>query len=77
LPGPLSLFSVRGADVGRTLRIFSGNLLNGRAEMGPLLEQVEELRVDVLALQEVRPHSADAMADTLSEMNLRPLYESS
>jgi endonuclease/exonuclease/phosphatase family metal-dependent hydrolase len=61
------MLRLRSVGLGRTLRILSGNLLNGSAEIGPFLEQVEELRVDVLALQEVCPRSADAMVDTLSE----------
>lgn len=60
--------------MGQTLRILSANLLNGRACMESLIDTVHALAVDVLALQEVSPEQAEALAGVLPHGQIRPDY---
>lgn len=54
------------------LRILSANLWNGRADARAFAEQVEQLGVDVAAVQELGHAQADALAEVLPHGRLEP-----
>jgi len=58
--------------VGQALRIVSGNLLSGRANMEALLDLVSSLAVDVIALQEVRLGQVDCLRQFLPHGEIVP-----
>lgn len=55
-----------------TLRIVSANLWNGRADADAFAAQVETLGADVVAVQELGPEQADALAAILPHGALQP-----
>ncbi len=58
--------------MGQPLRIVSGNLLNGRANMDVLLELFTSLAADVVALQEVSPGQVDCLRGLLPHGEIVP-----
>lgn len=58
--------------VGQVIRIVSGNLLNGRANMEMLLDLVTSLEADVVALQEVSPGQVDCLSNLLPHGEIVP-----
>jgi len=57
------------------LRVLSANLLYGRADAGALLELVRALEVTVVAVQELGPRQAEALATLLPHGKLEPTPE--
>jgi vancomycin resistance protein VanJ len=59
----------------RALRILSANLANGRADPEAFAALVEALAPDVVAVQEVHPAQADALARVMPFGKLDPAYD--
>jgi len=59
------------------LRIFTANLWNGRAKPDPLARQLDALRVDVCAVQELTPDQASAISGVLPHGKLEPAVDHS
>jgi endonuclease/exonuclease/phosphatase family metal-dependent hydrolase len=58
-----------------TLRVLSANLCYGRADAGALVELVRALGVTVVAVQELGPGQAEALAEVLPHGKLEPTPE--
>ena len=58
--------------MGSTLRIFSGNLLNGGADPQTVADIVSEHRIDIAALQELSHDQAEAVSEQLPHGRLEP-----
>ena len=61
-----------GRDLGRPLRLLSANLWNGAADPAAFAGLVESLEADVVAVQELSPEQAEALADVLPHGQLDP-----
>lgn len=57
------------------LRVLSANLWGGRADHQALARQIEELGVDVIAVQELSPAQAGAISEVLPHGKLEPAPE--
>jgi len=58
--------------LGRALRVMSANLWNGRADPRRFVELVEAAEIDVVAVQELAPEQAEALAEVLPHGQLEP-----
>jgi len=61
--------------MGPQLRVFSGNLMNGRADPAAFAELVRNLAADVVAVQELAPAQADALGGVLAHGRLEPALD--
>ncbi len=61
-----------GAAVTTRFRLLSANLWNGRADPAAFAELIGELAPDVVAVQELSPEQADALATILPHGQLEP-----
>ncbi|MBB4932477.1 endonuclease/exonuclease/phosphatase family metal-dependent hydrolase [Lipingzhangella halophila] len=63
VPRALTAPNAEEGHSGSRLVVLTANLLEGQGDLGVLADLVEREKVDVLALQEVTPEVAEAMAD--------------
>jgi endonuclease/exonuclease/phosphatase family metal-dependent hydrolase len=61
--------------VSRPLRVLSANLANGRADPGAFADLVESLSPDVVAVQELHPVQAEALARVMPFGKLEPAVD--
>jgi endonuclease/exonuclease/phosphatase family metal-dependent hydrolase len=60
------------AELGNTLRVLSANLWNGRADAQAFADLVVEMEADVVAVQELSPEQAEALASVMPHGELQP-----
>ncbi len=58
--------------MGAHLRVFSGNLMNGRADPAAFAALARECGADVVAVQELSPEQADALGGAFAHARLEP-----